>query len=127
MLTLLAREARQRAARPAPAWASCSSIWTAFKRANDTLGHAVGDALLRQAADRITENLRTGDAVARPGGDEFTVLLCNLPSARDAGTVARGLIKALSRPFEVDGHTIDVGAQRRHRDLPAGRTTAPIF
>src|SRR5438132_4246580 len=81
-----------------------------FKRANDTLGHAAGDALLRQAAVRITENLRAGDTVARPGGDEFTVLLCNLPSARDAGTVARGLIKALSRPFEVDGHTIYVGA-----------------
>jgi diguanylate cyclase (GGDEF)-like protein len=81
-----------------------------FKRANDTLGHAAGDALLRQAAVRISENLRSGDAVARPGGDEFTVLLTDLGSARDAGTVARQLIKALSRPFEVDGHTIYVGA-----------------
>jgi diguanylate cyclase (GGDEF)-like protein len=81
-----------------------------FKRANDTLGHAVGDALLRQAADRIVGNLRAGDAVARPGGDEFTVLLGSLACARDAGTVARQLIKALSRPFEVDGHTIYVGA-----------------
>jgi diguanylate cyclase (GGDEF)-like protein len=81
-----------------------------FKRANDTLGHAVGDALLRQAAERIKGNLRAGDAVARPGGDEFTVLLGNLSSGRDAGSVARQLIKALSRPFEVDGHTIYVGA-----------------
>jgi diguanylate cyclase (GGDEF)-like protein len=81
-----------------------------FKRANDTLGHAVGDALLRQAADRITGNLRAGDAVARPGGDEFTVLLGSLNTPRDAGNVARQLIKALSRPFEVDGHTIYVGA-----------------
>jgi diguanylate cyclase (GGDEF)-like protein len=81
-----------------------------FKRTNDTLGHAAGDALLRQAAERIKDNLRAGDAVARPGGDEFTVLLSNLSSARDAGTVARQLIKALSRPFEVDGHTIYVGA-----------------
>ena len=81
-----------------------------FKRANDTLGHAAGDALLRQAAARIRENLRAGDAVARPGGDEFTVLLGKLASPRDAGLVARQLIKALSRPFEVDGHTIYVGA-----------------
>jgi diguanylate cyclase (GGDEF)-like protein len=81
-----------------------------FKRANDTLGHAAGDALLRHASERIAGNLRAGDVVARPGGDEFTVLLCNLESARDAGTVARQLIKALSRPFEVDGHTIYVGA-----------------
>jgi diguanylate cyclase (GGDEF)-like protein len=81
-----------------------------FKRANDTLGHAAGDALLRQAAERIRENLRAADTVARPGGDEFTVLLGNLPSERDAGLVARQLIKALSRPFEVDGHTIYVGA-----------------
>ncbi len=81
-----------------------------FKRTNDTLGHAVGDALLRQAADRIKANLRAGDAVARPGGDEFTVVLGNLNAARDAGSVARQLIKALSRPFEVDGHTIYVGA-----------------
>jgi diguanylate cyclase (GGDEF)-like protein len=81
-----------------------------FKRANDTLGHAAGDNLLRQAATRIAETLRAGDTVARPGGDEFTVLLGGLGSARDAGTVARGLIKALSRPFEIDGHTIYVGA-----------------
>ncbi len=81
-----------------------------FKRTNDTLGHAAGDALLRQAAERIRENLRAGDTVARPGGDEFTVLLGKLASARDAGLVARQLIKSLSRPFEVDGHTIYVGA-----------------
>ena len=81
-----------------------------FKRTNDTLGHAIGDALLRQAAERIKSNLRSGDAVARPGGDEFTVVLGNLTSGRDAGSVARQLIKALSRPFEVDGHTIYVGA-----------------
>ena len=81
-----------------------------FKRANDTLGHAAGDALLRQAAIRIAENLRAGDTVARPGGDEFTILLGGLGSARDAGMVARQLIKALSRPFEIDGHTAYVGA-----------------
>ena len=94
-----------------------------FKRANDTLGHAAGDALLRQAAVRITENLRAGDTVARPGGDEFTVLLGDLGSARDAGTVARQLIKALSRPFEVEGHTIYVGASVGIAIYPQDGTT----
>jgi diguanylate cyclase (GGDEF)-like protein len=81
-----------------------------FKRTNDTLGHAAGDALLRQAAERIRENLRGGDTVARPAGDEFIILLSSLSSPREAGNKARQLIKALSRPFEVDGHTIYVGA-----------------
>jgi diguanylate cyclase (GGDEF)-like protein len=109
MLTLLAQELAN-AQRNRTSAAILFLDLDRFKRANDTLGHAVGDALLRQAADRITGNLRAGDTVARPGGDEFTILLGNLPSARDAGTVARQLIKALSRPFEVDGHTIYVGA-----------------
>ncbi|HEX4599221.1 MAG TPA: EAL domain-containing protein, partial [Burkholderiaceae bacterium] len=81
-----------------------------FKRTNDTLGHAAGDALLRQAAERIRENLRGADTVARPAGDEFTILLSGLSSPREAGNKARQLIKALSRPFEVDGHTVYVGA-----------------
>ncbi|HUN94589.1 MAG TPA: EAL domain-containing protein [Burkholderiaceae bacterium] len=81
-----------------------------FKQANDTLGHAVGDVLLQHAAERIKRNVREGDTVARLGGDEFTVVLGNLASVRDAGNVARQLIKALSRPFEIEGHTIYVGA-----------------
>jgi diguanylate cyclase (GGDEF)-like protein len=81
-----------------------------FKQVNDTLGHAVGDLLLQHAAQRIRRNLREDDTVARLGGDEFTIVLGNLASARDAGSVARQLIAALLRPFEIDGHTIHVGA-----------------
>jgi len=81
-----------------------------FKQVNDTLGHAVGDLLLQHAAQRIRRNLREDDTVARLGGDEFTIVLGNLVSGRDAGTVARQLITALLRPFEIDGHMIDVGA-----------------
>ncbi|HEX4584169.1 MAG TPA: EAL domain-containing protein [Burkholderiaceae bacterium] len=109
MLTLLARELGN-AQRDRTGVAILFLDLDRFKRANDTLGHAIGDALLRQAAERITGNLRAGDIVARLGGDEFTILLGNLACARDAGTVARQMIKALSRPFEVDGHTIYVGA-----------------
>jgi len=81
-----------------------------FKRTNDTLGHAIGDIVLSQAAERIKSNLRSSDKVARLGGDEFAVILGQLASERDAGSVARQLIKSLSRPFEVESHTIYVGA-----------------
>jgi diguanylate cyclase (GGDEF)-like protein len=81
-----------------------------FKQANDTLGHAVGDMLLQRAAERIRHNVREDDTVARLGGDEFTIVLGGLASGRDAGSVARQLIKAISRPFEIEGHLIHVGA-----------------
>jgi len=72
-----------------------------FKQVNDTLGHAVGDLLLQHAAQRIRRNLREDDTVARLGGDEFTIVLAT-SFRRDAGTVARQLITALLRPFEID-------------------------
>jgi diguanylate cyclase (GGDEF)-like protein len=81
-----------------------------FKQTNDTLGHAVGDALLREAAVRIRNSVRGGDSVARHGGDEFTIVLGNLTSTSAASQVARQLIKALSMPFEIEGHTVYVGA-----------------
>jgi len=81
-----------------------------FKRTNDTLGHAAGDVLLRHAAARIRRAVRDIDIVARLGGDEFTVVLTKLKDGRDAGTVARALIKALNEPFEIDGNVIYAGA-----------------
>jgi diguanylate cyclase (GGDEF)-like protein len=81
-----------------------------FKLANDTHGHAIGDRLLVQAANRIRNNVREDDVVARSGGDEFTVILGNLHSTRDAASVTRKLIQSLSRRFEVDGKTIYTGA-----------------
>ena len=81
-----------------------------FKQANDTLGHAVGDALLRNAAQRVRNAVRAADAVARIGGDEFTVVIGEIVNPDEVRPVARNLIKALSQPFEVDGETIYVGA-----------------
>jgi diguanylate cyclase (GGDEF)-like protein len=81
-----------------------------FKQANDTHGHAVGDRLLVQASNRIRNNVREDDVVARIGGDEFTVILSNIQSTRDAASVTRKLIQSLSRRFEVDGKTIYTGA-----------------
>jgi GAF domain-containing protein len=60
-----------------------------FKNINDTLGHAVGDQLLIQATKRLTEGLRQDDMLARWGGDEFTLILKNLPSAAEAEAIAQ--------------------------------------
>jgi diguanylate cyclase (GGDEF)-like protein/PAS domain S-box-containing protein len=72
-----------------------------FKRVNDTLGHAVGDALLVAAAERLQACVRTGDTVARLGGDEFTVLLEEVTSPAQAQQVAASVVLAFQQPFVV--------------------------
>jgi len=71
-----------------------------FKGINDTLGHAVGDGLLRAIARRILSCLRETDTAARLGGDEFAVLLTHLTAEIDAATVARKLLEQLSEPIQ---------------------------
>jgi len=72
-----------------------------FKRVNDGWGHAQGDALLRDVAGRLAGALRTGDTVARIGGDEFTVLIPELPSEEGAVEVSRKILRELERSFRV--------------------------
>ncbi|WP_135229028.1 tetratricopeptide repeat-containing diguanylate cyclase [Deinococcus fonticola] len=81
-----------------------------FKAVNDTLGHDAGDDLLRQVASRLRAQLRREDVIARPGGDEFTVLLPHLSSPDDAQRVARKLLRALTEPFTVYGQTVHISA-----------------
>ncbi|WP_119316429.1 EAL domain-containing protein, partial [Calidithermus terrae] len=80
-----------------------------FKEINDTLGHKVGDELLRLVADRIRNLSREADTQARLGGDEFALLLCDTDS-RGASQVASRLLEALKQPFVVGGETVHVGA-----------------
>ena len=79
-----------------------------FKFVNDTLGHEIGDRLLKSVARRIQQCVRTDDCVARLGGDEFTVVLEDLPSVAGASNAAQKICRSLSTAFEIDGHDIFV-------------------
>jgi diguanylate cyclase (GGDEF)-like protein/PAS domain S-box-containing protein len=81
-----------------------------FKNTNDTMGHSVGDALLREVARRFRGCIRSSDTLARIGGDEFTVVLTELASAQDAMRVAGNLLDSLRMPVLVDDHEIFVSA-----------------
>jgi diguanylate cyclase (GGDEF)-like protein/PAS domain S-box-containing protein len=93
-----------------------------FKRINDTLGHEVGDLLLKETTNRLIKSLRQTDSVtrndlnsanhciARQGGDEFTLLLVDLFQAQDAAKVARRILEALSQPFNLNGNEIVMSA-----------------
>lgn len=74
-----------------------------FKAINDTLGHEAGNSLLKAAASRLKNCFRTGDTLARFGGDEFAVILTNLGHADDVGSVAQSVIEKLQHPFSISG------------------------
>ncbi len=81
-----------------------------FKTVNDTLGHGVGDELLRQTAGRLRECLRDTDTLARLGGDEFTIVLVHDGRDRDNALVAQRILEALRKPFLVgDGKEVLIG------------------
>lgn len=79
-----------------------------FKQINDTLGHLVGDELLKQVAQRLTACVRAGDTVARPGGDEFVIVLTEVAHLQDAARVAEKIIDAFATPVMVDGQQVHV-------------------
>lgn len=81
-----------------------------FKAINDSLGHDIGDLLLQKVARRIQEHLRAVDTVARLGGDEFVVLMEDLQDAEHCATLAETLISEISRPMELRGHRVEIGA-----------------
>jgi diguanylate cyclase (GGDEF)-like protein len=82
-----------------------------FKRANDTYGHAVGDAILKAIAERMTAAAREVDFVARLGGDEFVVIAESLSDGSDAATIAARLVDAAAAPLRLAGVQISVGAR----------------
>jgi diguanylate cyclase (GGDEF)-like protein len=80
-----------------------------FKSVNDTLGHPVGDALLRSVAERLRGCVRDTDRIARLGGDEFAVLQVGADDPRHTTGLAERLIETLSVPYDVDGHQVVIG------------------
>jgi diguanylate cyclase (GGDEF)-like protein len=81
-----------------------------FKQVNDSVGHHVGDELLKRAAALFQSRVRRSDTVARTGGDEFSVILEEPMSRADAVRVSKSLAQLLDSPFEVNRHTVGVGA-----------------
>ncbi len=77
-----------------------------FKLVNDTLGHTLGDELLKAVAYRLKSVLREEDSIARMGGDEFTVLISDLGDADDALTIAQKLLDTVAQPMRVEGHDL---------------------
>ena len=81
-----------------------------FKVVNDTVGHGLGDQLLRRVAERLLNLVRDGDTVARAGGDEFTLLLPNLAKMEDVVDVAKRITETFRKPWTVGGHEFCVTA-----------------
>ena len=95
-----------------------------FKNVNDTLGHPVGDALLRQVADRLKSVMGEQGQVGRLGGDEFKAVLPGIVDIGLLESLARTLIEQVSRPYSIDGHRVVIGASVGVAIGDPGRCTA---
>lgn len=81
-----------------------------FKQINDSLGHEVGDKVLRIISNRLSSLIRQADTLARLGGDEFTIIMEGLSKSQDASLLAQKIIEDLARPMEVEGHMLYVSS-----------------
>lgn len=94
-----------------------------FKSVNDTLGHAAGDALLVQVAQRLKSRVRDGDTVARMGGDEFAVILPDASQADGAMHIATALVELLGTPYQLPQGTVNISASIGMALFPNHATT----
>jgi diguanylate cyclase (GGDEF)-like protein len=81
-----------------------------FKNVNDTLGHPIGDALLREVTDRLLTCVGEDDTIARLGGDEFAILQIGIATPEQAANLAHRVIEAVGAPYYIDEHQIGIGA-----------------
>jgi diguanylate cyclase (GGDEF)-like protein len=79
-----------------------------FKEVNDSLGHSVGDQLLKAVGERLVAVLRASDSVCRMGGDEFLLLLPEVEIAKDASRAAERILDIVREPFSLDGHNVQI-------------------
>ncbi|MBP6675297.1 MAG: EAL domain-containing protein [Vitreoscilla sp.] len=94
-----------------------------FKAINDSLGHSVGDGVLKLVAQRLHSVMRRADLVARLGGDEFAVLLDDVRSDEEVQHLAQRLLGVLNAPGEVNGRTVSVGASMGIAMIPEHGTS----
>jgi diguanylate cyclase (GGDEF)-like protein len=81
-----------------------------FKAVNDTLGHSVGDLLLKSIATKLRDLLPSTDRIARLGGDEFAILQMSSPQPASSTSLAERIIEIVAQPHNIDGHDVTVGA-----------------
>jgi diguanylate cyclase (GGDEF)-like protein/PAS domain S-box-containing protein len=98
-----------------------------FKHVNDTLGHAIGDELLRSVARRLVAGVRASDTVSRQGGDEFVILLSGIAQAEDAAFRAKKILDSLCMPHRVDGHDLQITISIGIAVYPGDGTTADML
>jgi diguanylate cyclase (GGDEF)-like protein len=90
-----------------------------FKSVNDTLGHPIGDELLKVVAERLRGCTRAPDTIARLGGDEFAIIATGVEDPSDAATLAKRIRESITRPYYIDGHQILA-------DISIGISVAPV-
>ena len=90
-----------------------------FKAINDSLGHSVGDALLRGVAGRLSSVVRRGDIVARLGGDEFGIVQSGQPQPQSAAALAKRIVDLLGRSYLIEGNLLNIGASVGIALIPA--------
>jgi len=95
-----------------------------FKDVNDTLGHAIGDKVLKLVSARLWGTTRENDVLARIGGDEFSLLLRQVGKPADAASIAERITRVIAAPFSIDGHQIVIGASVGIAMAPADGETA---
>lgn len=95
-----------------------------FKSINDNLGHATGDAVLREMAERLRGQLRGNDVIARLGGDEFAILLCAPDACRLATDISERLVEGMRAPLIINGAELNVSASIGIAVYPDHATTA---
>jgi diguanylate cyclase (GGDEF)-like protein len=98
-----------------------------FKTVNDSLGHAAGDTLLIQVADRMSVSVRPDDTVARLGGDEFAVLMEDVAEESEATAVAKRILDSLNTPFDIAGEVVWAHATIGIARIAPGKIDASDF
>jgi len=99
-----------------------------FKAVNDTLGHPIGDRLLGRVSERLSQLMSDNELIGRLGGDEFAVVVRDASDPQRVERLARTIIDTLSRPYEVDQHTLFIGASVGVATSPRdGRTAETLI